>query len=95
MDTQKTKELRAEIQTIVDYIDNATTGSRETALAKTKLQEAKMWLGQHLGTIPGNVDLNAVRDKVEEYANDPFTSESTAGTQKEADQENVCTSCEG
>ena len=62
MDTQKTKETRATIQNIVDDIKGATTGSRETALAVTKLQEAKMWLGMHLANDPTNVDLNKERD---------------------------------
>jgi hypothetical protein len=62
MDTEKTKLVRASLQHIVDDIKGATTGSRETALAVTKLQEAKMWLGMHLANDPTNVDLNKERD---------------------------------
>jgi len=62
MDSQKTKVIRASLQFIVDDIKGATTGSRETALAITKLQEAKMWLGMHLANDPSNVDLNKERD---------------------------------
>jgi len=62
--TQETKELRGGIQALVEKL-NSFQKSRETALAVTKLEEAKMWLGKHLGNIPGNVDLNAERDSKE------------------------------
>ena len=60
----ETKEIRAALQTIIDaLIEKGAT--RSSSLAVTKLQEGKMWLGQHLGELPDNEDLNAVRDKAE------------------------------
>ena len=52
------KELRAAIQRLVDEIKKHC-GSRELSLVITKLEEAKMWAGKHLGNFVGNSDLNA------------------------------------
>ena len=57
------KELRVSIQDIIDDLRNHQ-GSRELALVITKLEEAKMWAGKHLGNI-GCEDLNAKRDEAE------------------------------
>jgi len=64
MTQEACKILRAEIQVIVNNLNTFTGGSRERALAITKLQEAKMWLGQELGNLGGE-DLNAKRDREE------------------------------
>ena len=62
--TTETKEIRAKMQEIVDILmDKGAT--RSCSIAVTKLQESKMWLGQHLGELPDNEDLNAKRDKEE------------------------------
>lgn len=62
--SRETKKIRAELQTIIEtLIDLGAT--RSCSLAVTKLQEGKMWLGQHLGELPDNEDLNAIRDKEE------------------------------
>ncbi len=58
------KEIRAEIQYIVDLLQFLVGGSRERSLVVTKLEEAKMWLGKELGNIGGE-DLNAKRDRKE------------------------------
>ncbi len=58
------KEIRAEIQGIVDKIKEHEGGSRERSLVVTKLEEAKMWLGKELGNLGGE-DLNAKRDAEE------------------------------
>jgi len=57
------KELRASIQRYVDVLRDHQ-GSRELSLVITKLEEAKMWAGKHLGNI-GSEDWNAERDAVE------------------------------
>lgn len=63
MDAVTTKVVRAKLQDIITAIQNSEIKSRETSLAVTKLQEGKMWLGMHLGTLPeGGEDLNAKRD---------------------------------
>jgi len=58
------KLQRANIEDIIITLDAIIEngGSRELSLAKTKLEEGKMWLGKHLGNIGGE-DLNAIRDK--------------------------------
>jgi len=62
--TKETKEIRALLQTVIDtLLEKGAT--RSCSLAVTKLQESKMWLGQHLGELPENEDLNAIRDKEE------------------------------
>ena len=72
MNTETTKEMRQDIEQLVSIINNSTISGTETTslnrellIVKTKLQEARMWLGKHLGTLPGNVDLNAKRDAEE------------------------------
>lgn len=62
--SEQTKVLRAQMQEIVDTLME-DGGTRSCSIAVTKLQEAKMWLGQHLGELPDNEDLNATRDKEE------------------------------
>jgi len=62
--TKETKEIRSLLQTVIDtLLEKGAT--RSCSLAVTKLQESKMWLGQHLGELPENEDLNAIRDKEE------------------------------
>lgn len=58
------KQIRAQIQATIDYLESHAGGSRERSLAVTKLQEGKMWLGMELGNLGGE-DLNAKRDKAE------------------------------
>lgn len=64
LDTKTTKELRALLQDVVDKLSSHNC-SRPTSIAITKLEEAKMWLGKHLATLPENEDLNAIRDAEE------------------------------
>lgn len=52
------------MQTMIETL-MAKGATRSCSIAVTKLQEAKMWLGQHLGELPDNEDLNAIRDKKE------------------------------
>ena len=66
-DELKTKELRDAIGAVLNEFKEYAH-SRETALARTKLQEARMWLGQHLGHVGGE-DLNAKRDAAEGFEN--------------------------
>jgi hypothetical protein len=62
--SEETKLIRAQLQTIIDNLqENGAT--RSCSIAITKLQEGKMWLGQHLGELPDNEDLNAKRDAAE------------------------------
>ncbi len=61
------KELRRHIHGFIREIEAYPTGidgkgGRELALAKTKLQEARMWLGQVLGEI-GNELPEEYQDK--------------------------------
>lgn len=59
----KVKGLRADIQSFIDFVNSYDIDSREVNIAVQKLQEAKMWFGKHLGTLPeGGEDLNAKRD---------------------------------
>ena len=60
----ETKEIRAQLQAVIDTLMEKGA-TRSCSLAVTKLQEGKMWLGQHLGELPDNEDLNAIRDKEE------------------------------
>ena len=60
--SRETKEVRAELQNTIDNLMKLGA-TRSCSIAVTKLQEAKMWLGQHLGELPGNEDLNAERDR--------------------------------
>lgn len=55
-----TKELRRAIQKHIDFLEKLSP-SREVSLAKTKLEEGKMWLGKQMGNL-GEADLNAERD---------------------------------
>jgi len=64
LESVETKELRAIMQTMIETL-MAKGATRSCSIAVTKLQEAKMWLGQHLGELPDNEDLNAIRDKKE------------------------------
>lgn len=43
------KDLRVQIDAVIKRIESEFAPSRELALVKTKLQEAKMWAGQELG----------------------------------------------
>jgi hypothetical protein len=43
-----TKSARKDIDTIVDMVREFLLSSRETSTAITKLQEARMWLGEEL-----------------------------------------------
>ena len=64
LESVETKEIRAKMQEIVDILmDKGAT--RSCSIAVTKLQESKMWLGQHLGELPDNEDLNKARDAQE------------------------------
>ena len=65
LESNETKILRAQIQSIIDNVRNKGGATRSSSIAITKLQEAKMWLGQHLGELPDNEDLNAKRDAQE------------------------------
>jgi len=62
--TTETKEIRAQLQAVIDILSEKGA-TRSCSVSVTKLQEAKMWLGQHLGELPDNEDLNAVRDEEE------------------------------
>jgi hypothetical protein len=42
------KDLRVQIDAVIKKIENEFAPSRELALVKTKLQEAKMWAGKEL-----------------------------------------------
>lgn len=63
------RDERRRIQLRIDSVQSTSMelmklgfgGSREISLCITKLQEAKMWLGQELGRV-GETDLNAQRD---------------------------------
>lgn len=45
-----TKSIRQKLDDIIDEV-TGLTASRETSLARTKLEEASMWLGKHLHNI--------------------------------------------
>lgn len=49
--TATTKEIRRRLQAMVDHLDSEeeTWDSRSRSIARTKLQEARMWLGKDLG----------------------------------------------
>jgi len=55
-----TKEKRETLGQLVECL-SVMDKTREISLAITKLQEARMWLGVHLGNVGGK-DLNAERD---------------------------------
>lgn len=63
---RKLKEIRANIQSIVDELAVPSEGepTREKGFAIKALQEGKMWLGHELGNV-GSEDLNATRDAKE------------------------------
>ena len=56
------REIREDIQKVVNRLNNIIGGSRERSLAITKLQEGKMWMGMEMGNVGGE-DLNAKRDR--------------------------------
>lgn len=45
-----TKQLRVHIDSCIQEVDTVGT-SRALSLAKTKLEEAKMWAGKHFGEL--------------------------------------------
>lgn len=53
--------LRNTIWEIINTLD-ANCGSREISLSKTKLEEARMWLGKQMANV-GWEDLNKARDE--------------------------------
>lgn len=55
-------QLRKRVQGIINEVDSGYT-SREASLAKTKLQEAKHWLGELLGALGSELP--------KEYKDDP------------------------
>ena len=55
--TTQFTERRIEIQNLINELKKES-GSRELSIVITKLQEAKMWLGQHIGTIEGAKSLD-------------------------------------
>ncbi len=57
--TTQFTEKRIEIQNLINEL-RKETGSRELSLVITKLQEAKMWLGMHIGTIEGAKSLDII-----------------------------------
>lgn len=57
---EETIELRSFIQKVVNMIDSHKQ-TRSSSLAKTNLQQGKMWLWMHMGEMGGE-DLNAKRD---------------------------------
>lgn len=58
------KVFRQELQNYIDFLTGYPLASREVSISVTKIQEAKMWLGQELGRLGGE-DLNAKRDEQE------------------------------
>ncbi|MHA1401176.1 MAG: Acb2/Tad1 domain-containing protein [Candidatus Heimdallarchaeaceae archaeon] len=60
----ETKEVRLAVEVMVQLLQGRAR-TREISLAITKLEEGKMWLGKHLGTLPEGEDLNAKRDAEE------------------------------
>ena len=50
-----TKQMRLELDAVLQKLKPAAVGSRERALAITKIQEAIMWLGMDLKELAGGV----------------------------------------
>jgi len=66
IDPIRVKGLRSDIQSFIDFVKAYNVDSREVSIATQKLEEAKMWFGKYLGTLPqGGEDLNAKRDEEE------------------------------
>lgn len=61
LDLKGCRLLRKQIQDLIESLAIYSGGSRERSLVKTKLQEAKMWLGKEMNNL-GSEDLNFKRD---------------------------------
>jgi len=59
------KQIRAEIQKLINTLDCGFNDNRERQQAIIHLVSAKMWLGKDLGNNYGSEDLNAKRDAEE------------------------------
>jgi hypothetical protein len=95
---QDVKTLRQDIDALVQRLDAAFSGSRELALVKTKLEEAKMWAGKELGNYIGQSLPAGFADKAVTQAGQiASTAEQTAVADVEADAKSVIdtTSTEG
>lgn len=74
------------MDTFINFLqDNFDITPREVSIAFERLQEAKMWLGKYLGTLPeGGEDLNAARDAKEVDASRPQYNDEPANTESDA-----------
>lgn len=61
LNLQHLRLLRNSISDLIDVVDS-NKGSRELSITKTKLEEARMWLGKEMGNV-GWEDLNKKRDE--------------------------------